>query len=155
MPTSYLGLPETYLCSVMARKTRSSIAIVRMKLVGTAVLAIPTDFPALETTGPAGLPVSEPASPGSSEMRVVFGVHAVVAPKQVSRTKTCRYPLLSVPALAGYFDDVTERNATKRPEELTEGSRLSLPASAPDSSIDSNVVCGMQAGAAPVQVSRR
>jgi hypothetical protein len=42
--------------------------------------------------------------------------------------------------LAGYFDGVRERNATKRPEELTEGSILSLPASIPESSVEISVV---------------
>src|SRR5579863_4433321 len=42
-----------------------------------------------------------------------------------------------------------------RPEELTDGSRLSLPESEPLSSAETSVVCGVQEEVAPEQVSRR
>ncbi len=128
----------------------------RVKTVGAAALATPTAWAELEMAGPAGLLCSELLSPGITEMRVVLGVQEVVAPKQVSRTKIWRYPLLGLPAdFAGYLEEVTERKATNRPEELTDGSRLSLPARRPDSSAEMSVVCGMQEVVAPAQVSRR
>src|SRR5690349_19917466 len=43
----------------------------------------------------------------------------------------------------------------KRPEELTDGSRLSLLESAPLSSAETSVVCGVQEVVTPAQVSRR
>ena len=129
---------------VRARKTRSSMATLRVKSVGGTVLETPTACAELEIAGPAGLPCSELLSPGTTEIRVVLGVHEPVAPKQVSRTKIWRKPLLGVPAaLAGYFEDVTDRKAMKRPEELTEGRRLSFPESAPASSMETRVVCGV------------
>ena len=127
-----------------------------MKSVGTAALETATACAEPEIAGPAGLPCRELLSPGTSEMRVVLGMQEVAAPKQVSRTKTWRKPLFGEPAdLAGYFEGVTERNATKRPDELTEGSRLSLPESEPDSSVEMSVVCDTHGVAAPAQVSRR
>src|SRR5262245_60503706 len=105
--------------------------------------------------GPAGLLCNEVVSPGMTERRVVLGVQEPAAPKHVSRTKIWRRPLLGAPDFAGYFDGVTERNATKRPEELSEGRRLSLPASAPPSSVETRVVCGVHEVVAPKQVSRR
>src|SRR5262245_7392548 len=104
--------------------------------------------------GPAGLLCNEVVSPGMTERRVVLGVQEPVAPKHVSRTKICRMPLLDVPDGDGYFEGVTERNATKRPDELTEGRRLSFPASAPPSSVETSVVSGVQEAVAPKQVSR-
>src|SRR6266478_771615 len=136
---------QNYFCAglVRARKTRSSMATLRVKSVGVAALETPTACAELEIAGQAGLPCSELVSPGTTEIRVVLGVHEPVAPKQVSRTKIWRKPLLGVPAdLAGYFEDVTDRKAMKRPEELTEGRRLSFPESAPASSMETRVVCG-------------
>ena len=129
---------------VRARKTRSSIETLRVNSVGVTALETPTACAELEIAGPAGLPNSELLSPGTTEIRVVLGVHEPLAPKQVSRTKIWRKPLLGVPAdLAGYFEDVTDRKAMKRPEELTEGRRLSFPESTPASSMETRVVCGV------------
>ena len=75
---------------VRARKTRSSMGMVRVKSGGAAPLDKATAWAELERAGPAGLVCRELASPGTSEIRVVTGVQAVVAPKQVSRTKTWR-----------------------------------------------------------------
>ena len=73
---------------VRARKTRSSMGTVRVKRVGVAAAETATAWAELEMAGPAGLLCRELASPGTSEIRVVAGVQAVAAPKQVSRTKT-------------------------------------------------------------------
>ena len=75
---------------VRARKTRSSMGMVRVKRVGVAALDTAMACALLEMAGPAGLLCRELASPGTSEIRVVVGVQAVVAPKQVSRTKIWR-----------------------------------------------------------------
>jgi len=90
-----------------------------------------------------------------TERRVVLGVQGAATPKQVSRTKTWRIPLLGEPDFDAYLEFVTERKATKRPEELREGSKLSLPESAPPSSVEMSVVCGVHEVVAPKQVSRR
>ncbi len=63
---------------------------VRVKRVGVAALETATACAELEMAGPAGLDCKELASPGTSEIRVVAGVQAVVTPKHVSRTKTWR-----------------------------------------------------------------
>src|SRR5215469_7601524 len=105
--------------------------------------------------GPAGLPCSELVSPGMTERRIVFGVHDAAAPKHVSRTKIWRRPLLGDPDCDWYLDGTTERNAMKRPEELIEGRRLSLPESAPESSAETRTVCSVHEAVAPMQVSRR
>src|SRR5580765_3528539 len=141
----------------MARKTESSTGTVGVKCVGVEDAVMPTACAELEMAGPAGLPAgSELLSPGMSERRVVLGVHAVVTPKQVSCTRIWRTPLLGVPvAFSGYFEGVTERKAMKRPDELTEGRRLSLPAMEPVSSVETSVVCGVHCVVAPAQVSRR
>src|SRR5215470_3026397 len=129
--------------------------MLRASTVGVVALEIPMACAELEIAGPAGLPSKDFASPGMTERRVVLGVQEPVAPKHVSRTKIWRTPLLGAPAFAGYVDGVTERNATKRPEELSEGRRLSLPESAPPSSVETRVVCGVHEVVAPKQVSRR
>ena len=147
---------DGYCLLVRARKTRSSMATVRVKSVGVEAVVTPTACAELEIAGPAGLLDKELVSPGMREMRVVLGLQEPAAAKQVSRTNTWRKPLFEAPVeVAGYFDAVTERKAMKRPEELTDGRRLSLPASAPDSSVEIKVVCGVQLLAAPVQVSRK
>src|SRR2546430_5063946 len=95
---------------------------------------MPTPVPFPLIAGPAGFPPTVFASPGCVEMRVVFGVQEPVAPRQVSRTKTWRTPVFIWPtfscalgALAlGVLDAVTDKNATKRPDELTDGNRLSV-----------------------------
>src|SRR5581483_4007369 len=79
---------------VTARKTRSSTATVRVNTVAEFAPEMPTAAPEPLMAGPAGLPGTAFVSPGRSEMRVVFGVHDPAAPRQVSRTKTCRKPLL-------------------------------------------------------------
>jgi len=63
------------------------MGMVRVKRVGVAALETPMACALLEIAGPAGLVCRELVSPGTSEMRVVVGVQAVVAPKHVSRTK--------------------------------------------------------------------
>jgi hypothetical protein len=94
------------------------------------------------------------------EMREVLGVQ-LVAPKQVSRTKICRYPLLLVEpdcgaALPGAaLLCITATNATNLPEALTEGRMLSVPESAPLASVETSTVAGVQPEGAPVQVSRK
>ena len=62
------------------------MGMVRVKTVGAAALETPMACAELEMAGPAGLVCRELVSPGTSEMRVVVGVQAVAAPKQVSRT---------------------------------------------------------------------
>jgi len=124
-------------------------------MVGAVALEIPTARAEPEIAGPAGLLGSEVVSPGMTERRVVLGVQAAVAPKHVSRTKIWRRPLLGAPGFAGYLEGVVERKATKRPEELTEGRRLSLPASAPPSSTEMSVVPSVQELVAPKHVSRK
>src|SRR5260370_1873625 len=84
------------------------------------------------SAGPAGLaPVAE-ASPGCSEIRVVFATQ-FATPRQVSRTKIWRKPLFAVLALpSARADDfpglpVPPPNPTNRPDPLTQGKILSLP----------------------------
>jgi len=55
----------------------------------------------------------------------------------------------------GVLDAVTDKNATKRPEELTDGNKLSVALSNPFGSTEINCVCGLHNVAAPWQVSRR
>ena len=86
------GPPATLLVSygfVSATKIWSSIGTERVNSVGMAALETPTAWAEPDRAGPAGLPPRGLLSPGSSEMRDVFGVHEV-APVQVSRTKICR-----------------------------------------------------------------
>src|SRR5882762_4817560 len=124
---------------------------------------MPTPVPFPLIAGPAGFPPTVFASPGCAEMRVVFGVQEPVAPMQVSRTNTCRTPVLVCPTFTcafgdfalGDLDAVTDKNATKRPDELTDGSKLSVALSNPFGSTEINCVCGLQDVAAAWQVSRR
>ena len=114
-----------------------------------------------EIAGPAGLPVASLPSPGTSEIRDIFGVQRA-APRQVSRTNTWRNPLfvaLADPfcAAAGFaaWLGVTARNATNLPDELTEGKIPSAPVSAPSGSVEISCVDGLQEESAPRQVSRK
>ncbi len=124
---------------------------------------MPTPLPFPLIAGPAGFPPTVFASPGWVEMRVVFGVQEPAAPTQVSRTKTWRTPLFIWPTFTcefgvlafGVLDAVTDKNATKRPDELTDGSKLSVALSNPFGSTEINCVCGLHDVAAPWQVSRR
>ena len=50
---------------------------------------------------------------------------------------------------------VMARNATKRPEELTEGRMLSVPTKAPFESVEIKWVAGLQESPAPAQVSSK
>jgi hypothetical protein len=97
------------------------------------------------------------------------------APRQVSRTKTWRNPLLFAVSFdaalvcaalfrpAGFCAAlaaadllaVTATKATNLPEALTEGRMLSVPASCPLGSVETSCVDGVQPDAAPVQVSRK
>jgi hypothetical protein len=124
--------------------------------------------------GPAGFALLEDvslevASPGWSEMRVVFGVQ-LAAPMQVSRMKTWRKPLLEldVPEAADFaaalgaveadaWLGVTARNAMNRPEALTDGKMPSVPTSAPAESVEMSCVDGEHCDCdlTPKQVSRR
>ena len=68
-------------------------------------------------------------------------------------------------AFAGVLDEAEARleewlgviatNATKRPEELTEGRMLSVPTSEPLESREMRVVEGLHESATPAQVSRK
>ena len=82
---------------VIARKTRSSIATERVKSVA-ACPASPTLFPFAPIAGPASFDAVGVPSPGCIEMREVLGVQPDT-PVQVSRTKTCRYPLFLAPGV--------------------------------------------------------
>lgn len=158
---------------VRARKTRSSTATEWVKIVAVAAPGTATRVELPLSAGPAGLASldeeEEEVSPGWSEMRVVFGVQDA-APRQVSRTKTWRKPLLDVEVDAGGFADfaaalelvcdavllgVTARNAMKRPEALTDGRMPSVPTSAPLGSVETSCVEGEHCVLAPRQVSRR
>ena len=104
---------------------------------------MPTPVPFPLIAGPAGFPPTVFASPGCVEMRVVFGVQEPVAPMQVSRTKTWRTPVFIWPTFVlafGVLDAVTDKNATKRPEELIDGNRLSVALSNPLGSTEINCV---------------
>src|SRR5882672_12329362 len=107
------------------------------------------------TAGPAGFPPTVFTSPGCAEMRVVFGEQPDAAPMQVSRTRTWRTPLLICPAVAFVVEDFTERKAMNRPDELMDGSKLSVALNNPLGSTETSCVCGLQPDAAPWQVSRR
>ena len=153
-----------------ARKTRSSTATERVKTVAVAAPGTATREELLLNAGPAGFASvdDEDASPGWSEMRVVFGVQ-LAAPMQVSRTKTWRKPLSEVEldvddgdfaadfALLWDFValGVTARKATKRPEALTEGRMPSVPTRAPVGSVEMSCVEGEHCDFTPVQVSRK
>ena len=159
---------------VRARKTRSSTATERVKTVAVAAPGTATREELLLNAGPAGLASledeleEEDASPGWSEMRVVFGVQ-FGAPMQVSRTKTWRKPLSEVEldvedgdfaadfALLCDFValGVTARKATKRPEALTEGRMPSVPTRAPVGSVEMSCEEGEHCDFTPVQVSRK
>jgi len=86
-----------------------------------------------------------------------------VAPRQVSRINTWRKPLLLLlPAAFGCAETPVEerlgvmaRNATKRPEELTDGRMLSAPTKAPLGSVEIKCVAGLQESRAPAQVSSK
>ena len=138
---------------VRARKTRSSTATDWVKTVAVAAPGTATrEEPALNA-GPAGFASldeedEDDASPGWSEMRVVFCVQ-FDAPMQVSRMKTWRKPLSEVdveeedfaadfvlPLCDVVWLGVTARNATKRPEALTDGRMPSVPTSAPAESVE-------------------
>lgn len=155
------GIRKTYFVSlVIARKTRSSTGTVGVKTVALFPLASATCFASPLRAGPTGLELSRP-SPGSREMRVVFGVQ-LATPVHVSRIKTWRRPLFGpalVPAIRGIDGDsgagVTATNATNLPLELSEGRMLSVPVSAPWLSVEINVVVALQVPAAARQVSRR
>src|SRR3984885_4142991 len=149
---------------VRARKTRSSTATERVNSVAASPSARATCVELPLSAGPAGLTSVAAASPGCSDIRVSFGVQ-LVTPIQVSRTKTCRNPLLlALPAAdfacAADLPDaglgVTARKATKRPEELTEGKIPSAPTSEPSGSVEMSCVEGVhEVEAVPKQVSRR
>jgi len=141
-----------------------------VKTVAVAAPGTATREELLLRAGPAGFASvdEEDASPGWSEMRVVFGVQ-LAAPMQVSRTKTWRKPLSEVEldvedgdfaadfALLCDFValGVTARKATKRPEELTEGRMPSVPTRAPVGSVEMSCVEGEHCDFTPVQVSRK
>ena len=114
------------------------------------------------TAGPVGFVPFAGASPGAIEIRVVLGVQSFV-PRQVSRTKTCRNPLFGmacpfafapVPAFPVALC-VTATNATNLPDALIEGKIPSVPFNAPFGSVEINIVAGLQAFPAPMQVSRK
>src|SRR5580700_3414190 len=92
-------------------------------------------------------------------MRVVLGVQFAV-PRQVSRTKTWRKPLFEAfePDLSTGAPEecvgVTARNATNRPEALTDGKTASVPTNAPLGSVEMSWVEAVQAEFTPKQVSR-
>ena len=147
---------------------RSSMATECVKIVAVAAPGTATLAELLLSAGPAGF-VSvdeEDASPGWSEMRVVFGVQ-LAAPMQVSRTKTWRKPLSAVDDDEGDFAadfallcdfvalGVTARKATKRPEALTDGRIPSVPTSAPVGSVEMSCVDGEHCVFTPVHVSRK
>jgi len=114
----------------------------------------------------AGFAASEASSPGCMEMRVVFGVQPE-APRQVSRTKTWRRPLLGVEDFAagvaldvaveaeGALLLVTATKAMKRPLELNDGRIASVPVRAPEESTETSAVEALHPLAALTQVSRR
>jgi hypothetical protein len=110
--------------------------------------------------GPAGFVPFAGASPGIIEIRVVFGVQ-LVAPRQVSRTNTCRKPLFGAactfavapPAIFGVFVGVIATNATYLPVELIEGKILSVPFNAPCESVETSVVVVLHEFSAPMHVS--
>jgi len=137
------------------------MATERVNNVALPAPARATIFPLPLCAGPAGkLPLAG-VLPGSREIRVVFGVQ-LAAPRHVSRTNTWRYPLLfALPVelawVVGFTEwlGVTATNATKRPELLTDGRIASVPTRAPPASVEISCVEGMQADAAPKQVSRR
>lgn len=110
------------------------------------------------SAGPAGFAGSAGASPGWSEIRVVFGVQ-LEAPRQVSRRNTWRKPLLEEAAevlvLFVSWLGVMVTNATKRPEELMDGKILSVPLKAPSESVEIREMLGLQEAGAPTQLSRR
>jgi hypothetical protein len=84
---------KNYLGSAgIARNTPSSTGMVCVKDVEVLPSAKAICLASPLSAGPAGFAEFAGASPGCNEMRVVFGVQ-LLAPKQVSRKKTCRNPL--------------------------------------------------------------
>ena len=97
----------------------------------------------------------------------------LVAPRQVSRTKTWRRPLLGVAAVAAFGVAagvpeavaveplfvarlfVTATNATNLPLALIDGRIDSVPVKAPPGSVEINDVAGVHDPDAPWQVSRK
>jgi len=162
-PRSTGNGPATYssYCSLgNARNTRSSTATVGVKTVAVFPSAKAICLACPLMAGPAGFVPSSEASPGDMEIRVVFGVQ-FATPRQVSRTKTCRNPLLGEVCVfafepAGVFATalgVIATKATKRPDALMEGRMLSVPFKAPSESVEIKVVAGLQEFATPMQVS--
>src|SRR5579859_6343331 len=154
------GRAPNYCWLVKARKTWSSTTTPRVNRVAVVAPGTATRLAWPLRAAPAGLAPDTGASPGCSEMRVVFAVQ-FVAPTQVSRTKTWRNPLFGEPAVAlARAEDfawlgVTATNATKRPDALTDGKMLSVPTSAPLESVEISCVDGVHELGAPTQVSRR
>src|ERR1700739_600467 len=90
----FLFLAMRYLVSFgTARTTLSSTATVGVKTVALLPPASAICFPKPAIAGPAGFAGSPEVPAYGSEMRVVAGVQ-LSAPRQVSRTKTWRSPLL-------------------------------------------------------------
>ena len=148
---------------------RSSMATECVKIVAVAAPGTATRAELLLRAGPAGFASPEEdddASPGWSEMRVVFGVQ-LAAPMHVSRTNTWRKPLSVVDDDEGDFAadfallcdfvalGLTARKATKRPEALTDGRIPSVPTSAPVGSVEMSCVDGEHCVFTPVHVSRK
>src|SRR4029077_3043189 len=110
--------------------------------------------------GPAGFVPFAGASPGTIEIRVVFGVQSL-APTQVSRRNTWRNPLFGAactfaaapPAIFGVLLGVIATKATYLPVELIEGKILSVPLSVPCESVEIRVVAVLHEFSAPMQVS--
>src|SRR5262249_18420935 len=76
--------PANYGClAVSARKTRSSTAMERVKIVAELAPGTATCEELLLSAGPAGLASVPDVSPGCKEMRVVCGVQGA-APRRVS-----------------------------------------------------------------------
>ena len=153
----------SYCCLGIARTTRSSTATVGVNTVALFPSASAICLACPLMAGPAGfVPSSEP-SPGAREIRVVFGVQ-FAAPRQVSRTKTCRNPLFGelcvfvlavapAPVVFSVALGVIATKATKRPEVLMEGKMLSVPFNAPSASIEIKLVDGLHEPVAPMHVS--
>src|SRR5215469_15052416 len=85
---------EAYLSLRMARKTLSSMGTVGVKTVALLLSGRASWRARPASAGPAGLAEAAGRSPGSKEMRVVWGVQFAVA-RHVSRTKTWRRPLFA------------------------------------------------------------
>ena len=140
---------------VIARKTLSSTGTACVKTLLLEVLPMAMFWALPLSAGPAGFAVPT-LEEVCWEIRVVDGVQSD-APRQVSRTKTWRVVgVAAMPAAGAAFftaadgaaveesDFVTATKATKRPEELIEGSRLSRPLSEPSGSTETSCVDGVQ-----------